>query len=112
MVALHCGIVDAKERFQEAYATADLDSETGLLSMTNVRHAEEAGLRVEISSSISFLEPFLGIYYATMKRDHAKGYYFFARDKFQRLHDALQPNGGLQYALVFLEDRVISAALL
>jgi sugar O-acyltransferase (sialic acid O-acetyltransferase NeuD family) len=78
----------------------------------NVRHAEEAGLRVEISNSVSFLEPFLGIYYATMKRDRAKGYYFFARDKFQRLHDALQPNGGLQYALVFLQDRVISAALL
>jgi hypothetical protein len=78
----------------------------------SVRHAERAGLRVEISNSASFLEPFLGIYYDTMKRDHAKEYYFFPLDKLQHLHDSLQPNGGLQYALVFLQDRVISAQLL
>jgi hypothetical protein len=36
---------------------------------TNVHRAERAGLRVEIGDSESFLEPFLGIYYDTMKRD-------------------------------------------
>ena len=77
-----------------------------------VRRAEEAGLRVEISNSASFLEPFLDIYYATMKRDCAKDYYFFPREKFQHLHDSLQPTGGLQYVLVFLGDRVISVGLL
>jgi len=78
----------------------------------NVRHAEEAGLRVEVGDGKSFLEPFLGIYYATMERRHAKDYYFFAREKFQHLHDSLQPNGGLQYALVFLKERVVAAEFL
>ncbi|RIE08314.1 GNAT family N-acetyltransferase [Candidatus Cryosericum hinesii] len=78
----------------------------------SVRHAERAGLRVEISNSASFLEPFLGIYYDTMKRDHAKEYYFFPLDKLQHLHDSLQPYGELQYVLVFLQERVISAQLL
>ena len=78
----------------------------------NVRRAEEAGLRVEIGNGESFLEPFLGIYYATMARQHAKDYYFFAREKFRHLHDSLQPNGGLQYALVFLKERVVAAELL
>lgn len=77
-----------------------------------VRPAEEAGIRVEIGNGENFLEPFLGIYYATMTRRHAKDYYFFAREKVQRLHDSLQPNGGLQYALVFFQDRVISAELM
>lgn len=77
-----------------------------------VRCAEEAGLRVEIGNGESFLEPFLGIYYATMTRRHARDYYFFAREKFQRLQDSLQPSGGLQYALVFLQDRVIAAELM
>jgi CelD/BcsL family acetyltransferase involved in cellulose biosynthesis len=78
----------------------------------NVRHAEKSGLRVEIGNSKSFLEPFLGIYYDTMKRDHAKEYYFFPLDKLQHLHDSLQPYGELQYVLVFLQERVISAQLL
>lgn len=78
----------------------------------SVRRAERAGLRVEIGDSASFLEPFLGIYYETMKRDHAKQYYFFALEKLQRLHSSLQPNGELQYVLVFLQERVISAQLL
>jgi hypothetical protein len=79
---------------------------------SEVRHAETAGLRVEINNSASFLEPFLGIYYGTMERNHAKDYYFFSRQKFQRLHDSLQPAGGLQYASVFLGNRIISAELL
>jgi len=78
----------------------------------NVRRAEEAGLRVEIGNGKSFLEPFLGIYYATMERRQAKDYYFFAWEKFQHLHDSLQSNGGLQYALVFLQERVITAEIL
>src|SRR5664280_453920 len=79
---------------------------------TNVLHAQMTGLTVKISNSASFLEPFLGIYYDTMKRDHAKEYYFFPLDKLQHLHDSLQPYGELQYVLVFLQERVISAALL
>jgi hypothetical protein len=77
-----------------------------------VHPIEEAGLRVEISDSATFLDPFLDIYYGTMRRDRAKEYYFFDREKFQCLHDSLQPNGGLQYVLVFLQERVISAGLL
>jgi len=77
----------------------------------NVRRAEEAGLRVEIGNSESFLEPFLGIYYETMKRRHANDYFFLAREKLQLLHDSLQPAGGLQYALVFLNERVVAAEL-
>lgn len=78
----------------------------------SVRHAERAGLRVEIGDSASFLEPFLGTYYDTMKRDHAKEYYFFPLDKLQHLHDSLQPHGELQCVLVLLQERVISAQLL
>lgn len=78
----------------------------------NVRRAEEAGLRVEIGNSESFLEPFLGIYYETMKRRHANDYFFLAREKLQLLHNSLQPAGGLQYALVFLNERVVAAELL
>jgi CelD/BcsL family acetyltransferase involved in cellulose biosynthesis len=79
---------------------------------TNVHCAERAGLRVEIGDSADSLEPFLGIYRDTMKRRHAGSYYFFSREKFQLLHDSLQPHGELQYALVFLQESVISAALL
>jgi hypothetical protein len=78
----------------------------------NVRHAEEAGLRVEIGNGESFLEPFLGIYYATLTRRHANDYFFLAREKLQLLRDSLQPTGGLQYALVFLKERVVAAELL
>lgn len=78
----------------------------------NVHRAEEAGLRVEIGNGESFLEPFLSIYYATMARRHANDYFFLAREKFQLLHDSLQPAGGLQYALVFLQERVVAAELL
>jgi CelD/BcsL family acetyltransferase involved in cellulose biosynthesis len=78
----------------------------------NVRRAEAAGLRVEIGSGESFLRLFLGIYYATMGRRHAKDYYFFAKEKLQRLHDSLQPNGEIQYALVYLQERVVAAELL
>jgi CelD/BcsL family acetyltransferase involved in cellulose biosynthesis len=78
----------------------------------SVRHAEKAGLRVEINSCTDFLEPFLGIYYGTMERRHATDSYFFPGEKFQHLHDSLQPSGELEYALVFLHDRVISAQLL
>lgn len=78
----------------------------------NVLRANKAGLRVEIGDDKSLLEPFLGIYYATMQRRHAKDYYFFAREKFQGLHDSLQPNGALRYALAFLDDRVVSASLM
>lgn len=78
----------------------------------NVRHAEHAGLRVEIGDGEILQEPFLSVYYSTMERRHAKDYYFFAREKFQRLHYSLQPSGGLQYVIVFLRDRAISAALL
>jgi hypothetical protein len=78
----------------------------------SVRHAERAGLRVEISSSASFLEPFLGVYYETMKRDHAREYYFFPLEKLQHLYDSLQPQGELQCVLVFLKECVISAQLL
>ena len=77
----------------------------------NVRRAEEAGLRVEIGNSESFLEPFLGIYYETMKRRHANDYFFLAREKLQLLHDSLQLAGGLQYALVFLNERVVAVEL-
>src|SRR5450759_2629094 len=77
----------------------------------NVHRAEEAGLRVEIGNSESFLEPFLGIYYETMNRRHANDYFFLAREKLQLLHDSLQPAGGLQYALVFLNERVVAAEL-
>ena len=78
----------------------------------NVHRAEEAGLRVEIGNAESFLEPFLSIYYATMTRRHANDYFFLAREKVQLLHDSLQPTGGLQYALVFLNERVVAAELL
>jgi len=78
----------------------------------NVHRAEEAGLKVEIGNGESFLEPFLNIYYETMKRRHANDYFFLAREKLQLLHDSLQPVGGLQYALVFLQERVVAAELL
>jgi CelD/BcsL family acetyltransferase involved in cellulose biosynthesis len=78
----------------------------------NVRRAEAAGLRVEIGDDESFLEPFLGIYHATMTRRHADDRFFLAREKVQLMHESLQPSGGLAYALVFLEKRVVAAELL
>jgi CelD/BcsL family acetyltransferase involved in cellulose biosynthesis len=78
----------------------------------NVRRAEEAGLRVEFGNDESFLEPFLCIYHETMARRHASDRFFLARKKVQLLHDSLQPAGGLQYALVFLQERVVAAELL
>ena len=78
----------------------------------NVHRAEEAGLRVEIGNGERFLEPFLGIYYDTMKRRYANEYFFLPREKLQLLHDSLQPAGGIQYALVFLQERVVAAELL
>lgn len=77
----------------------------------NVRHAEAAGLSVAIGDGEVFLEPFLETYYATMRRRHARDYYYFTRDKFRRLHDSLQPTGGLQYALASLQERVVSVQL-
>jgi hypothetical protein len=46
-----------------------------------------------------------------MKRRHAGSYYFFSREKFQLLHDSLQPHGELQYELIFFQDQAISAEL-
>jgi CelD/BcsL family acetyltransferase involved in cellulose biosynthesis len=78
----------------------------------NVRRAEEAGLRVDIGHVESFVEPFLCIYHKTMARRHADDHFFLAREKLQLLHDSLQPAGGLEYALVFLQERVVAAELL
>lgn len=78
---------------------------------SSVRHAERAGLRVEIGDGASFLEPFASIYYATMTRDHARQYYFFPLENFRHLHASLQPHGEIQYELIFFKDRAISAEL-
>lgn len=74
--------------------------------------AAEAGIRIRIGDADEYLEPFIDVYYGTMKRQNASGYYFFAKEDLRRLHDSLKPSGGIQYALASLEDRVISAQLL
>lgn len=77
-----------------------------------IRRAERAGLTIRIGDSVDFLEPFVRLYHETMKRDHAREYYFFSLERFRHLHESLQPYGQIQVLLVYLDEQVISAELL
>ena len=77
-----------------------------------LRHAQEAGITVDISDGSEWLEPFIDLYYGTMKRQHASDYYFFSRGKLQHLHDALNCADGVRCVLASLNGQAISAQLL
>lgn len=77
-----------------------------------IRKAQKNGLRVRFGRSAALYEAFRGVYNATMERDHAEQYYYFAPSFYESLLNDLPenaqvfwtetPDGALAAASVFL----------
>lgn len=78
----------------------------------NVRRAREAGLKVIFDEQGCYLDQFLEVYYATMRRRGASSYFLFSRPIFETLIAELTPTRSLIFVHVLHEDRVVSTELL
>lgn len=63
-------------------------------------------IRYEVNEIPSTLDDFVEIYYSTMDRDSADGYYYFGREYFQRMLETLP--GHITTGKVFLGDKLIA----
>lgn len=75
----------------------------------NVKRAQSLALTVRISEDAGELEAFMRIYYATLKRNSARAYYYFDRTYFERLIAAL--SGSFAFFTVYAGDTPVSAEL-
>lgn len=75
----------------------------------NVKKALRNNLEILIENSTDHLESFLDIYYATMKRNEAKEYYYFKRSYFEGIAEKLPDN--YIYFYVLKDGVIISTEL-
>ena len=74
----------------------------------NLKHANSAGLQIEIDTTGDRLAEFLDIYYSTMDRNNAEQEYYF-EEKFYKQIDTMKDH--FVYFHVLLDDKVISSEL-
>lgn len=74
----------------------------------NVKRSNLYNLQVILDSDGKYLEDFLKIYYATMKRSNAEEEYYFPRNFFDTLN---QMKDNVMYFHVFYENKIISTEL-
>lgn len=75
----------------------------------NIRRALNKGLSYSIIECPESIDPFLKIYYETMDRNDANGFYYFGYEYFDRLLSSFRKE--LLVIEVFYEDRLVAAGL-
>lgn len=75
----------------------------------NLRKAEQAGITCFAESNCDHIEYFLDIYYHTMERNSAQGFYYFSKEYFAVLNKLMQGQFHFFYAVA--EDEIVSCEL-
>ena len=75
-----------------------------------IRKAEKNGITIEHGKGMDLFDKFIGIYNATMDKDHAEEYYYFKRPFYESIHNDLCDNYELFYAK--LEDKIIAMSIM
>lgn len=75
-----------------------------------IRKSRTSGIIVRQDLNFSFLDEFCRLYYQTMHRKEASGYYYFNKDFFQNMINLLLKNIALFHA--FLNNKIIASILI
>ena len=75
-----------------------------------IRKAEKNGITIEHGKGMDLLDKFTKIYNATMDKDHAEEYYFFKRPFYGSIHNDLNENYEMFYAMY--EGRPIAMSIM
>lgn len=93
----------------------DLSSEEEILlnmkrtCRKSIRRSMENGFRVEMDNSEEAWDKFMGLYYMTMNKNKAEGYYYFSREYFKNMRTLLG-----ERAIIFkttYKEKIVSAIL-
>ncbi|MEU4420131.1 GNAT family N-acetyltransferase [Actinoplanes sp. NPDC024001] len=82
--------------------------QTGRTHRNQINKAGRAGVRI-VFDEWDLLDEWIGTYHATMRRVGATEFYFFERDHFHRLREAL--GGSLHLAVALCDDEVLGGNL-
>ena len=75
-----------------------------------IRKAEKNGITIEHGKGMDLLDQFTAIYNATMDKDHAEEYYYFKRPFYESIHNDLNDNYEMFYAMY--EGRPIAMSIM
>ncbi len=75
-----------------------------------IRKAEKNGITIHMGRTSELFEMFREIYNATMDKDNADSYYYFASDFYKSVEDDLPDNSQIFYAVY--EDKIIAASII
>lgn len=75
-----------------------------------IRKAEKNGITIEHGKGMDLLDQFTAIYNATMDKDHAEEYYYFKRPFYESIHNDLNENYEMFYAMY--EGRPIAMSIM
>lgn len=75
-----------------------------------IRKAEKNGITIEHGKGMDFFDQFTAIYNATMDKDHAEEYYYFKRPFYESIHNDLNDNYEMFYAMY--EGRPIAMSIM
>ena len=75
-----------------------------------IRKAEKNGITIEHGKGMDLLDKFTEIYNATMDKDHAEEYYYFKRPFYESIHNDLNDNYEMFYAMY--EGRPIAMSIM
>jgi len=75
-----------------------------------IRKAEKNGITIEHGKGMDLLDQFTAIYNATMDKDHAEEYYYFKRLFYESIHNDLNDNYEMFYAMY--EGRPIAMSIM
>ena len=75
-----------------------------------IRKAEKNGITIEHGKGMDLLDKFTKIYNATMDKDHAEEYYYFKRPFYGSIHNDLNENYEMFYAMY--EGRPIAMSIM
>ena len=75
-----------------------------------IRKAEKNGIVIEHGKGMDLLDQFTAIYNATMDKDHAEEYYYFNRPFYESIHNDLNENYEVFYAMY--EGRPIAMSIM
>lgn len=75
-----------------------------------IRKAEKNGITIEHGKGMNLLDKFTEIYNATMDKDHAEKYYYFKRPFYESIHNDLNNNYEMFYAV--LNGEIIAMSIM
>ncbi len=75
-----------------------------------IRKAEKNGIVIEHGKGMELFDKFIEIYNATMDKDHAEEYYYFKRPFYESIHNDLNNNYEMFYAV--LEGKIIAMSIM